>query len=367
MAGCNDWFGFGNNMEIKTYDPSEQVDIAVDLCVLPPPLPEIEFLRDFAANVPQPPPQIIEGVLHQGCKMILGGTSKSNKSWCLLDLAISVASGEKWWGHRCAKMPVVYINFELHRWSIAQRLTALRMARPEVLVDGHLDENLALWNLRGRNADLTILRPKLEEQLARHQFGLIILDPAYKLLGERDENANGEIAGLMNEFEALAQSSGAAVAVAHHFAKGDSSAKNAIDRMSGAGAWARDPDSILVLTPHEEPDCFTVTSVLRNLPQVDEFVVRWDYPLMRVAPELNPDALRRPQSRNKICSDREFVETVLGGDTKNFTSIIKDAACLLKMSRRTAMAYLKRLSQAGLVAQGGGLYWARKEGDARES
>jgi hypothetical protein len=54
---------------------SEQVDIAVDLGVVPPPLPEIEFLREFAADLPAPPPQIIEWVLHQGCKMILGGTS----------------------------------------------------------------------------------------------------------------------------------------------------------------------------------------------------------------------------------------------------------------------------------------------------
>jgi hypothetical protein len=38
--------------------------------------------------------------------MILGGTSKSNKSWCLLDLALSVASGEKWWGRRCVKKRV---------------------------------------------------------------------------------------------------------------------------------------------------------------------------------------------------------------------------------------------------------------------
>jgi RecA-family ATPase len=45
--------------------------------------------------------------------MILGDTSKSNKSWCLLDLALSVASGEKWWSRRWTKMPVVYINFEL--------------------------------------------------------------------------------------------------------------------------------------------------------------------------------------------------------------------------------------------------------------
>jgi hypothetical protein len=333
---------------------SEQIDIAVDLGVVAPPLPEIEFLREFVANVPQPPPQVVEGILHRGCKMILGGTSKSNKSWCLLDLAISVASGEKWWGHQCAKMPVVYINFELHRWSIAQRLNALCGARPECR---GLGEGLALWNLRGRSSDLTLLRPKLEEQLARHRFGLIILDPAYKLLGDRDENANGEIASLMNEFEALAQSSGAAVVVAHHFAKGDNSAKNAIDRMSGAGVWARDPDSILVLTPHEEPDCFTVSPVLRNLPQVDEFVVRWDFPLMRIASDLNPDALRRPQGRNKVCTDREFVEAVVSDEGKSFGTIVKDAAAALNMGRSSVAKYLKRLVDAGLVRSSGGLYW----------
>ncbi len=108
-------------MELKTYDPSEQADPAVALGILPPPLPDVEFLEEFAANVPAPPAQVIEGMLHQGCKMILGGTSKSNKSWCLLDLAISVASGQPWWGRRTVKVPVVYINFELHRWAIGQR------------------------------------------------------------------------------------------------------------------------------------------------------------------------------------------------------------------------------------------------------
>lgn len=345
-------------MEIKTYNPSEQVDIAVDLGVVAPPLPEIEFLREFAASVPDPPPEIVEGILHQGCKMILGGTSKSNKSWCLLDLAISVASGEEWWGRRCAKMPVVYINFELHRWAIAQRINALAAARPECKGIG---DTLALWNLRGRNADLTLLRPKLEEQLARHQFGLIILDPAYKLLGDRDENANGQIASLMNEFEALAHASGAAVVVAHHFAKGDSSAKHAIDRMSGAGAWARDPDSLLVLTPHEEADCFTVSPVLRNLPQVDEFVVQWDYPLMRLAKELNPEALRRPQGKNKVCTDREFVNEVFGDKALATKQVRQRASEVFGMSPRTADRYLARNVAAGVLCQGGGLYWAAKQ------
>jgi hypothetical protein len=320
---------------------SEQIDIAVDLGAVPPPLPEIVTLREFAASPPVPPPQIIEGILHQGCKMILGGTSKSNKSWGLLDLALSVASGQPWWGRKCVKLPVVYINFELHNWAIAQRMTALCTARPDCKGMG---DTLHLWNLRGHNADLTLLRPKLEEQLARHQFGLIILDPAYKVLGNRDENANDEIASLMNELEAMAQKTGAAVVVAHHFAKGDSTAKN--------------PDSIVVLTPHEEPDCFTVTSILRNLPQVPEFVLAWDYPLMRLASDLNPDALRRPQAKNKVCSDKEFMDAVLGTETRNYKGVINQAREFLEMSEATTNRYLTRLKGAGLICHSGGLYWA---------
>jgi hypothetical protein len=253
---------------------------------------------------------------------------------------------------------VVYINFELQPWALAERINALAMARPECK---GLGRTLALWNLRGHNTDLTLLRPKLEEQLARHQFGLIILDPAYKVLGDRDENANGEIAGLMNELESLAQRTGAAVVVAHHFAKGDSTSKNAMDRMSGAGAWARDPDSIIVLTPHEEANCFTVTSILRNLPQVPEFVVAWDYPLMRVANDLNPEALRRPQSKNKVCSDKEFVAAAMTQEGKTFTKIVTEAKNTLNMSQRTAATYLKRLTENGLIKTAGGLYWVGNE------
>jgi hypothetical protein len=64
---------------------SEQINIAVDLGVVTPPLPEILSLRQLVEAAPAPPPQIIEGILHQGCKMVLGGTSKRNKSWCLLE------------------------------------------------------------------------------------------------------------------------------------------------------------------------------------------------------------------------------------------------------------------------------------------
>ncbi len=344
-------------MDIKIFPPSEQVDIAVDLGAVPPALPETISLDQLEEQDFPTPPVIIEGVLHQGCKMILGGTSKSNKSWSLLDLALSVATGQTWWGRPCTKLPVIYINFELPTWSIKNRMRSLRACRPECAGKGHA---LHFWNLRGKNADITLLRPQLEERLKKQQYGLIILDPAYKVLGNRDENANGEIADLMNQFESLAQASGAAVVVAHHFAKGDSTVKNAMDRLSGAGAWIRDPDSIMILTPHEEPDCFTVTSILRNLPQLPEFVVAWSHPMMRLAADLNPDALRRPQSKNKVCSDKDFVEAVITDEAKAFKAIASDAAACLKMSKRSVTNYLTRLTAAGLICTSAGVYWRAK-------
>ena len=333
-----------------------QVDVAADLGAIQPGLPEIMSLNQFVATDPQVPPMIVDGLLHQGSRMILGGTSKSNKTWCLLDMAISVASGQNWWGRKTTKSTVCYINFELAPWSIAKRIVDVCQARPECK---GLGESLHLWNLRGHNTDLTMMRPKLEEQLARHRFGLIILDPAYKVLGDRDENSNGEISGLMNELEKMAQSSGASIVIAHHFAKGDSSQKEAGDRMSGAGTWVRDPDSILVMTPHEDPDSFTVTSILRNMVKVGDFVVTWTFPLMRLAPGLNPEALRKPQSKNKICSDSDFVKKAVGTSGQNFSTIVSKAQQDLTMSRRTAISYLTRLTDAGLISHNTGLYWGQ--------
>ena len=49
--------------------------------------------------------------------------------------------------------------------------------------------------------------------------------------------------------------------VAGHFAKGNASAKGTIDRISGSGVFARDPDSLVVFTRHEEEGAFVVEMV----------------------------------------------------------------------------------------------------------
>ena len=61
-------------------------------------LPEIDRATALLADETiKLPPQIIQGVLHQGLKAVLGGSSKTRKTWILLDAAISHATGTRFW------------------------------------------------------------------------------------------------------------------------------------------------------------------------------------------------------------------------------------------------------------------------------
>ena len=113
------------------------------------------------------------------------------------------------------------------------------------------------------------------------EFVLIILDPCYKLLLGRDENKAGDIASLMDEFEVVAVENRRGSGFGAHYSKGNQAQKESIDRIGGSGVFARDPDSILNFTHHEQPDCFAVEMTLRNHPPQDPFVVKWEFPLFR--------------------------------------------------------------------------------------
>jgi len=64
-----------------------------------------------------------------------------------------------------------------------------------------------------------------------------------------------------------------------------------MDRIGGSGVFARDSDTILTLTMHEEKDCFTVETDFRNFAPLSPFVVEWNWPLFD-RKESNPSALK---------------------------------------------------------------------------
>ena len=211
------------------------------------------------ANPPPRPKELIEGVLNYGEKMLLGGASKVGKTWLALDAAVSVACGVPWLGYKTHKARVLFVNLELTDWAIADRVGWICKQKGVTLEP----DALALLNLRGWDVNMSLLAPKLAE-LAGERFGLIIPDPVYKTLGDRDENSAGDIAGLLRLLEEVIRETGAAVLFTHHFNKGLAAGKQELDRFSGSGVWARDPDVLLSVQPHQEEGCLILEGTIRN-------------------------------------------------------------------------------------------------------
>ena len=248
-------------------------------------LPDIkradQLLGDHAAKLP---PEIVEKLIHQGTKVVLGGSSKAGKSWLLLYLALCVATGRKFFRWLTKQGPVLYLNLEI--------LGPFMTARLQVLVDHcHLESpaNLHILNLRGIIADFDQIMQQIIEHVENENYCMIIIDPIYKLMGAGSENAAGGVGALCHQLERLAERTGAAVVYAHHFSKGKQTQKKAIDRLSGSGVYGRDADSMILLTDHTQPHCFTLDLILRNLPPQDSFVVEWKYPVMVERNDLEPE------------------------------------------------------------------------------
>ena len=139
------------------------------------------------------------GLLHQGSKLIVGGSSKSYKTWTLTDLAVSVASGTPWLGFNTVPGKVLYVNLEIQPAFFRHRIANVVEAKH---VDLH--RRLDIWNLRGCIADYRSLIPKIRTRIRDQGHALVIIDPTYKLLGTTDENSATDITALLNIVESLA-------------------------------------------------------------------------------------------------------------------------------------------------------------------
>ena len=273
-------------------DVPEVPEVAVEIQAADP-LPPIVDAAAFLGSMVTLPRELVCGLLHQGSKMVLGGGSKTFKTWTLLDLAVAVAAGEPWLSFKTVRGRVLFLNFEIQPGFFQQRLQVVAHEKRVAIKPGLID----LWNLRGHSASYSVIVPRIIEQVKDRAYALIVLDPVYKLYGNTDENSAGNVALLLNALESLAVDTGAAVAFGAHYSKGNQAGKEAIDRISGSGVFARDPDSILNFTRHQEEDAFTVEATLRNFKPVEPFVVRWQYPLMRLDDSLDPARLKKAVGR----------------------------------------------------------------------
>lgn len=206
-------------------------------------LPDPENLQEFWNDLPELSPPLIEGVLRQGHKMLLAGPSKAGKSFALIELCIAIAEGGKWFDWQCAKGKIMYVNLELDRASCLHRFKDVYQAlnkRPDSL------RNIDIWNLRGKSIPMDKLAPKLIRRAAKKNYIAVIIDPIYKVI-TGDENSADQMANFCNQFDKICNELGTSVIYCHHHSKGSQGSKRSMDRASGSGVFARDPDALLDL------------------------------------------------------------------------------------------------------------------------
>ena len=277
-------FIIAENIGCSTFDEwKEYIEDSIDT------YPDIVTFSDLK-ELPPLSPELIEGILRKGHKMLISGASKAGKSFLLIELAICVTTGKRWLGFRCEKGRVLYVNLEVDGASFLHRVESVK----EVIAPGE-DLDLDVWNLRGENAEINKLAPRLVRRAQNKNYSLIILDPLYKI-NEGDENSASEMAKFFNKIDYIGKQLGVSIACCHHHSKGSQGGKFSIDRASGSGVFARDPDALLDMIQIDPRDvgktlekgqtAWRISSTLREFETPEDIDVIFDYPVHHITDEL---------------------------------------------------------------------------------
>lgn len=201
-------------------------------------------LFDLVKNL-VPPKWLIRGVLTQGAVGFIAGAPKSFKSWCALDMGLSVASGQPFLGHFdiAEPGPVLYIQEEDSGPQVKNRLgkvwpgklgdkVAWDPENPTQIVwlpgqevegnppiNAYIGQGLVLsdevWQLW--------LDETLEEQAATGApYKLVIIDTLMMVAGDVEENRAQEMTTkIFRPLKELARKHGCSIQVVHHMRKAD--------------------------------------------------------------------------------------------------------------------------------------------------
>lgn len=284
-------------------ESSDVEDWEQDVAVTRPAL-TFDGIAEFAQRYPRMRDVIIDGYLRRGetCNVI--AATKIGKSWLSADLGMSVASGTPWLKKfETTQGVVIYLDFELHPETFAQRLRTIADHREHRLSD--LNKTFIPLCLRGSGHDINSLERVVEQiESTGKRVSLIVLDAWYRLLpAGMSENDNAQMMSMYNRLDLYAKQLNCAFLVVHHSSKGNQGDKSVTDTGSGAGAMSRAADTHIVIRPHEEDGMSVMESVSRSFPPMPPRSMFFTWPLWHLsetaavlASRQSPGAIRQKKT-----------------------------------------------------------------------
>lgn len=338
-------------------------------------LPAFITLSDYFYDPPELPPELIEGVLRCGHKMLISSAAKAGKSFLLEQLCLAIATGGEWIGLKCRQGRVLYVNLEIDERSLINRF--ISMCKAKGIGIDHLD-NVQILNLRGKAETLDNLVAKIIPKIKNENLAAIIFDPIYKVM-TGDENSASDMGYFCNQFDRICTEAGCAAIYCHHHSKGAQGAKRAMDRASGSGVFARDPDAILDVIQLEldedlrnnvadnDATAWRIEFILREFRDHAPINIWFEWPihrvdtsgeLSRIYPEGDPrNNLKRgtPEEQFRRQLDMAFIECSMGEQYVELNAL----AASLGVNDRTVRNHMKNYQDYEIKK---GLVW-KKTGD----
>lgn len=250
--------------------------------------------------------EVIQGMARTSNVGLLTAVSKAGKSQAMIELAIAVASGGKWFGKlQCSMGNVLFVNLELDDFNFRNRFNEV-LDRLNIQNREDVEKSIDILNCRSYNIQSYDLFDLIKEKTKTRQYKLIIIDPIY-VIGNFDENSAEQVGEFMRSLIILADQTNSLVFITHHASKGDKSKVSAIDRGSGSGSFARSVDVLMDMSlidaskvfDVQSDSFFRIESTLRNYPISEPFEIEYAYPLHVVVNGLEDAPLLYGKKVNK--------------------------------------------------------------------
>ena len=194
----------------------------------------------FPESIPRTSRPIVEGLLHDGM-ILFGGKPKRGKSWLMLDLAMSVATGEPAWRHFPVheSQPVLYMALEDDRDLIWERLQTIH---PGVKPSGTFDFLYSFPRLNDGGLQ------KLQDYAKSGRYRLIVIDVLARIEspGRRgSEKSYHDIYDMLAPLQDLRRQHPFCLVLVTHLRKAE--AQEVFDGLHGSVAYQGLQDSLWVL------------------------------------------------------------------------------------------------------------------------
>ena len=201
---------------------------------------EPEDAVDLRMDTIPPARPVVNDLLYEGM-LLFGGKSKRGKSWLMLDLAVSVATGTPVWGHFAVPepQPVLYVSLEDGRRRIKGRLESIP---PEVTARGYLQflYNFPMLDQGGME--------KLQGYIESGRYRLIIIDVLARIEPQSkrgSEKTYLEIYDMFAPLQDLHREHPTCLAMVTHLRKAD--AEDIFDTLHGSVGYQGIQDALWVM------------------------------------------------------------------------------------------------------------------------